>query len=113
LVGRRNIDLNTVALLLHDFGHRAFAGWVGGELNEFMLWPVGGLIFPTVPPNPWATFVGYAGGIAVNLFLAIGSYMALYLMTGLFLEIPVRDPLMSLGGFPMKTSAAPGELLPV
>jgi Zn-dependent protease len=111
LVVALDMALMTAALLLHDFGHRAFAGWVGGELNEFMLWPVGGMIFPTVPPSPWPTFVGYVGGITVNLFLAIGSYGAIYLMTGLYPDLPVRDPLMSLGGFLPKTSAPPGELL--
>jgi hypothetical protein len=111
LVVALDMALVTVALLLHDFGHRAFAGWVGGELNEFMLWPAGGLIFPTVPPSPWPTFVGYVGGIAVNFLLAIGTYVAFYLMKGQFLDLPVRDPLMSLGGFPIRTSAAPGELL--
>jgi len=99
-----DIALMIAALLLHDFGHRAFAGWVGGEHNEFMLWPAGGMIFPTVPAGPWPTFVGYFGGIAVNLFLGLGSYTAFHVLTGEWIPISIRDPLMSLGAVPLLTS---------
>jgi hypothetical protein len=108
-----DMALMLATLLLHDFGHRAFAGWVGGELNEFMLWPAGGMIFPTVPPGPWPTFVGYVGGIAINLLLGLGSFMAVHLLTGLWLPIPVTNPLMSLGGIPLMATYPTGQLLPL
>ncbi len=108
-----DMALTLAALLLHDFGHRAFAGWVGGELNEFMLWPAGGMIFPTVPPGPWPTFVGYVGGIAVNLLLGLGSFLSVHLLTGLYLPIPITNPLMSLGGIPLMATYPPGQLLPL
>jgi hypothetical protein len=101
------------SLLLHDFGHRAFAGWVGGELNEFMLWPAGGMVFPNVPPGAWPTFVGFFGGVAVNFLLAFGSYLSVHVLTGLWLRIPFTNPLMSLGSIPLSMRYEPGQLLPL
>ena len=105
-----DMTLTLTALMLHEFGHRIGAQWVGGEHNEFMLWPAGGMIFPTVPPGPWPTFVGYFAGIAVNIVVGLGSYMAFHVLTGEWLPISVRDPLMSLGATPLFTS---GPLLPL
>ena len=108
-----DIALTIAVLMLHDFGHRVFARWVGGELNEFMLWPAGGMIFPTVPPGPWPTFVGYVGGIVVNLLLGVGSFLAFHVRTGAWIPISVRDPLMSLGAVPLEMHYVPGLLLPI
>lgn len=91
-----NIGLLLVALLLHDFGHRLFAGWAGGRLDEFMLWPVGGLIFPSMPPGAGPMFVGHVGGIAVNAVLAAGS-IVLLASHGIPFHIP-WNPLAGLGG---------------
>jgi Zn-dependent protease len=113
LVVTIDIGLTLGVLLLHDFGHRAFAGWVGGEHNEFMLWPAGGMVFPTVPPGPWPTFVGYVGGIAVNGVLGLGGYLIFHVLTGGWIEIPMRNPVMSLGGVPLIVGFVHGWLLPI
>src|SRR3954463_15668421 len=65
------------SVLLHEFGH-CFAGrWVGGEANEVLLWPLGGLANVDVPHRPGPTFITAAGGPAVNVALAILSLLAL------------------------------------
>ncbi|MGD0462626.1 MAG: DUF6576 domain-containing protein [Tepidisphaeraceae bacterium] len=91
------IVLLLAALLVHDFGHRIFAQSVGGQLDEFMLWPMGGMIFPTVPPGPWAMFVGHIGGIIANLLLAAGSIILLRVREE-FWFIPPLNPLSILDG---------------
>jgi hypothetical protein len=91
------IVLLLAALLVHDFGHRIFAQSVGGQLDEFMLWPMGGMVFPTVPPGPWAMFVGHIGGIVANLVLAIGSIVLLRLREDAWF-VPSLNPLSILDG---------------
>lgn len=86
------ISLLLVALLFHDFGHRILAQSAGGQLDEFMLWPIGGMIFPTMPPGPRPMFVGHVGGIVVNLLLAVGSIILLRLREGWW-YIPSFNPL--------------------
>jgi hypothetical protein len=91
------IILLLTALLVHDFGHRIFAQSVGGELNEFMLWPMGGMIFPTVPPGAFTMFVGHIGGIVANLVLAAGSIILLRVRENAWF-IPSLNPLSILDG---------------
>jgi hypothetical protein len=107
-----DMGLMMVALIVHDIGHRIFARAVEGDLNEFMLWPAGGMVFPTVAPAPWPTFVGYIGGIVANLAAGVTTYFGFHVLTGNWIPISVRDPLISLGGFHLFTSFAPGLLLP-
>ncbi|HYV37057.1 MAG TPA: site-2 protease family protein, partial [Gemmataceae bacterium] len=45
--------------------------WVGGEANEVLLWPLGGLAKCDLPHAPWAHFVTAAGGPIVNLLLCV------------------------------------------
>jgi hypothetical protein len=78
------------AVLLHEFGHRIAAHWVGGQHDEFMLWPAGGMIPPTAPLRPLPYFVAHAGGIAMNVVLAVGCYAAIAALTsavpGIYLD---------------------------
>jgi Zn-dependent protease len=56
-------------VLLHEFGHCFACRWVGGEANEVLLWPLGGLAF-CLPPHRWkAAFITTVGGPAVNVIL--------------------------------------------
>jgi Zn-dependent protease len=56
-------------ILLHEFGHCFAARWVGGDANEILIWPLGGLAFADAPRRPWPQFVTVAGGPAVNLII--------------------------------------------
>ena len=90
-------------LLAHDFAHRIFAERVGGSLDEFLLWPAGGMIHPTAPPAPWPTFFAHVGGIVANLLLGAACVAGIYAvsshspfssvswdpMSGQFGEIPM------------------------
>ncbi len=63
-------------VLLHEFGHCFAARRVGGEANEVLLWPLGGLATCDVPHNPRAHFFTAAGGPAVNVVICIVSALA-------------------------------------
>src|SRR5271169_6731484 len=56
-------------ILLHEFGHCAAAKMVGGEADELLLWPLGGLAFPDIPRRPGPKFWTAAGGLLVSVFL--------------------------------------------
>ena len=86
-----------VALLLHEFGNRFGAQQVGGTHDEFMLWPAGGMIPPSCPPTPWATFVAHVGGIVANLILVLTCAAALWFMGSPYF-IPPLNPLAVFGG---------------
>jgi Zn-dependent protease len=84
--------LMLAALLFHDFGHRILAQSVGGQHDEFMLWPIGGMVFPSMPPGAWPMFVGNVGGIVANAILAVGSIILFHLRSGHWF-IPALSPL--------------------
>jgi stage IV sporulation protein FB len=67
------------AVLLHEFGHCFAARRLGGEANEVLLWPLGGLATCEVPHTPWANFWTAAGGPAVNLLICLAGGLAMAL----------------------------------
>lgn len=56
-------------VLLHEFGHCFTARWVGGDAEDILMHPLGGLAFAQPPRRPWPTFLTVAGGPAVNLII--------------------------------------------
>jgi len=65
-------------VLLHETGHCLACRWVGGEADEMMMWPLGGLAMGH-PPEDWrAHLVTTAGGPAVNALLAPITAAALW-----------------------------------
>jgi stage IV sporulation protein FB len=56
-------------VLLHEFGHCFTARWVGGEADEILMHPLGGLALTQPPRRPWPTFLTVAGGPAVNVVI--------------------------------------------
>src|SRR4051794_24683525 len=57
----------TLSILAHEFGHVFAARYVGGESDEIMLWPLGGLARASFLPNtPRANFIFAMGGPLVN-----------------------------------------------
>lgn len=56
-------------VLLHEYGHCFACRRVGGEADEILLWPLGGLAY-CLPPNTWrANLITTAGGPMVNVIL--------------------------------------------
>jgi Zn-dependent protease len=66
-----------VSVLLHELGHCFGAYLVQGDVNEVMLWPLGGLA-PVEVPHTWrAQFVAAAAGPTVNLLICVTAAVAL------------------------------------
>ena len=54
-------------VLLHEYGHCFGARAVGGEADDILMWPLGGLAFTSPPRRPLPAFITTAAGPAVNL----------------------------------------------
>jgi Zn-dependent protease len=54
---------------LHEFGHALACRQVGGEANQIVLWPLGGVAYVDPPPRPGATLWSIAAGPLVNVAL--------------------------------------------
>jgi len=71
-----------LSVLLHEFGHVLACRRVGGQANEILMWPLGGLAMCVPPRRIWAEFMTVVWGPLVTIILAVGSYIALALMLG-------------------------------
>jgi len=71
-----------LTVLLHEFGHCFACRWVGGEADDILMWPLGGLA-SCAPPHDWkASLITTVGGPAVNVLLAPILGMAVYWAAG-------------------------------
>src|SRR5205823_14054724 len=77
-------------VLLHEFGHCFTARWVGGEADEILMHPLGGLAMAQPPRRPLPTFLTIAGGPAVNLLFCILSGAIVWAVFGFLPLNPVR-----------------------
>lgn len=59
------------SILLHELGHCWGARRVGGEANEVLLWPLGGLAMLHTPLAPWPVFFSTLTGPLVNVLLVV------------------------------------------
>src|SRR6266436_4601236 len=67
-----------VIVTMHEFGHALACRQVGGQANQIVLWPLGGVAYVDPPPRPGATLWSIAAGPLVNVAL-------LPVLLGLFL----------------------------
>lgn len=81
------------ALIAHDFGHRFFAQRVGGVLNEFLLWPAGGMNPPTAPSRPLGRLQAFGGGMIVNAGIAAVCAAILIPNHHFYFGLPLLNPL--------------------
>jgi Zn-dependent protease len=58
-----------VIVLMHEFGHALACRSVGGEANQIVLWPLGGVAFVRPPPRPGAWLWSIVAGPLVNVAL--------------------------------------------
>lgn len=79
-------------ILLHEFGHCFGGRAVGGEANEILIWPLGGLAFVEVPQVPRAHLIMVAAGPAVNAGLCVATGIALAAAGFLPNANPVASP---------------------
>jgi Zn-dependent protease len=56
-------------VLLHEFGHALACRSVGGQANQIVLWPFGGVAYVSPPQRPGATLWTIAAGPLVNVAL--------------------------------------------
>src|ERR1700675_2322118 len=61
---------------LHEFGHSLACRQVGGQANQIVLWPLGGVAYVNPPQRPGATLWSIAAGPLVNVVLAPLLYAA-------------------------------------
>ena len=59
-----------VIVLLHEFGHSLACRQVGGQADQIVLWPLGGVAYVSPPQRPGATLWSIAAGPLVNVALA-------------------------------------------
>lgn len=74
-----------IIVLLHEFGHCFAARWVGGEADEIVMHPLGGLALAHPPGRPLPTFITVAAGPMVNLIICLlagGYVMAMHSLDG-------------------------------
>jgi Zn-dependent protease len=58
-----------VIVTTHEFGHALACRQVGGEANQIVLWPLGGVAYVNPPQRPGATLWSIAAGPLVNVAL--------------------------------------------
>src|SRR4051812_34588351 len=79
-----------VIVLLHEFGHAFACRQTGGQADEIVLWPLGGIAFVQPPPRPGAELWSIAAGPLVNvvLFPVLMGAVALCDASGLTARVP-------------------------
>ncbi len=75
-------------VLLHELGHCAGARYVGGEADEVLLWPLGGLAYVNPPNHPAAHLITTVAGPTVNVVLCMICTAALVGWTGSLGAVP-------------------------
>src|ERR1044072_7664137 len=56
-------------VLLHEMGHAFACRQVGGQANQIVLWPLGGIAYVSPPQRPGAVLWSIAAGPLVNVAL--------------------------------------------
>jgi Zn-dependent protease len=59
------------SVLLHEFGHCFAARAVGGDADEILMWPLGGLAMVSAPNTPRAQYIVAIWGPMVNLVICV------------------------------------------
>jgi len=77
-----------VVVLLHEFGHCFGARYSGGEADEILLWPLGGLASVNPPHHPRAHAITTAAGPLVNVILCAVCSAVLTVWTGSLGAVP-------------------------
>jgi stage IV sporulation protein FB len=83
-------------VVLHEFGHCFGARSMGGQADEILIWPLGGLATTRPPHRPWATFVTVAAGPGVNVLICVATGTALFALG--HWDFAWANPLVAFGG---------------
>lgn len=82
-------------VLVHEFGHCFGARSVGGNAENILMWPLGGLAYAHAPMTPWAQFVTVACGPLVNLVFCVMSGLYVISQTGMA-ELVLLNPFQGI-----------------
>lgn len=93
-------------VLLHEFGHCFGARSVGGEANEILLWPLGGLAYANPPHTPRAHMITTIAGPMVNVIICALCSFIIVLWTGRLGAVPWNPIHPTL---PVDTTFIPSE----
>jgi len=86
-------------VLLHEYGHCFACRKVGGEADEILMWPLGGLA-SCIPPNTWkANLITVLGGPGVNVALLPVLAGGVLLVSGGQWDLVFFNPLKESFGF--------------
>ncbi len=66
-------------VLMHEFGHALACRQVGGQANQIVLWPLGGVAYVAPPQRPGAMLWSIAAGPLVNVALS-PIFLGLFLL---------------------------------
>lgn len=77
-------------VLMHEFGHAIACRQVGGQANQIVLWPLGGVAYVAPPQRPGAMLWSIAAGPLVNLMLA--PVLLALVFVGNALNLPASAP---------------------
>lgn len=80
-----------VFVLLHEYGHCFACRYVGGEADEILMWPLGGLAMCRTPHDWKKALITTVGGPAVNLVLAL-IFAGIMLALGAGLGVVIFNP---------------------
>src|SRR5271167_3293458 len=69
-------------VLLHEFGHALACRQVGGQAEQIVLWPLGGVAYVQPPPRPGALLWSIAAGPLVNVILLPITIVAIVIAAG-------------------------------
>lgn len=75
-------------VLLHEFGHCYGCRAVGGEAEEILLWPLGGLAYVNPPHTPSAHMVTTVAGPLVNVAICMVTSTVLAVWMGSLGAVP-------------------------
>ena len=81
-----------LVVLMHEFGHALACRQVGGQANQIVLWPLGGVAYVAPPQLPGAVLWSIAAGPLVNVVLT-PIFVVLYFGAG-FSGLPAASPNM-------------------
>jgi Zn-dependent protease len=83
-------------VMLHEFGHALACRQVGGDADQIVLWPLGGVAYVNPPQRPGATLWSIAAGPLVNVALVPFFLMAGHMIRAFGLAQSMPDALSLL-----------------
>ena len=93
-------------VLIHEFAHCIVCRKLGGQVDEVMLWPLGGLASCRIPEHWKAEFMVAIAGPMVHVLLLPLLAASLYVLTGTFESLAFNP--MTLGGHSAAVTFADG-----